>query len=224
MQPTIRTATMDEIKAILPKDLFHSLEVDPAGQNRLKMVVRTCELLNLAPILKIESKETSPEGLAAAKKIWDGQQLILKHLSNTLDAGKLENLRSDVERHRLNTFVTFHETVTGLIACSRQLAGGGDFKSASDCLALCYKFSSAIIQARGRLIDYLLGYGLQHKVLNAIQELAQSKSIPIQDCGQLLRALPPSPVADGALNYAMCSDFQNYTLPRLLNPTLLGGA
>jgi len=225
-QPTIRTASPSEIRALIPADLLTIEPTDLAAESRLAKI--NIRLQTYDP--KWFGRMTATyvpliDRMQLADQLWtDGR---LDEVLNVLNSGPIRLPspigKPQIEINQISQFTFDYFTrlrqFTGGTSTAAQLYRQfGDRKLGLHILLTLLKLADASWNLRGTALEYLVVSSVNSASMHAAEEFAFDPGTSAEDCEQILKAIPPAPVVDNYLVDCWRRQFQQEILPRLADP------
>lgn len=234
MTPKIKTASPQEVRSAVPKELMETDSVDPAAVRRGELV--SAELSALEPDLpdlyKLSEAAAKPSGepVSAASveaETWPAapaEQFVekagpkLTALERTLAGGPIahsdpKSLPPLLSKNMLRP----EEFERGISWCARVLARQGRDRDAATLLSTGLALADRVYGAStGDVMANILAVGDETTVLRAIDRVAQTDRITPDECRALLAEVTAAPADDEVLCKAIRGDFQSVALPTLI--------
>jgi len=227
LHPRIRTATYDEVIAVLPKELLEPQAPDNDAEIRLAAlfnVLQSFEIKELS-LLSAHPGRTSLEAMGAADKVWhDGR---FAKVMRILKSGPIQfpvvqsrgRRRGYIGPRDPNELYSKLKQMTkGLVDSASAYEASGDLGEAMFCLRSLILISDRIWHLNGGLVHYFVSASIEVSALRAVSDYARNPMSPIADCQELLRLLPASPEEDRRIAECLRIHFQQNILPKLPDP------
>ena len=223
LQPKIRTATPEEIHAILPKILQDPIPVDSAGRERyqkLMSFLKQTDFKSVEGQIDIKKKKAD-EAYAAMKRFWNSHPTLVEDFASVLNAGSLQVLPLDPNDYKASEAITTNSrSFIRVVEMSARLsADHGEYEASTKLHLLGISFVDKILKAGGPIINYIVAASNEGIVNAAIDRTALIPGLPTSDCQQLLAALTPAPEKDNAFALSVKEDFLRYGMTVLPDPT-----
>lgn len=222
LQPKIRTATPEQVRAVLPKVLQDPSAVDPAAQERFKKLIAILKQADFKDIdaLIDTKKKAAGEAYAAVNKFWATHPTLVSDVAAVLNSGSLQALPRDPNDFKASQLIsTNSRTFIKIVEISARLyADHEEYGKSTQLHLLGISFVDKILGAGGPIIDYLVAVSHQSVVNAAIDKTALIPGLPASDCKRLLAALTPAPEKDNILAQSIKDDFQGFAIRILPDP------
>jgi len=221
MQPKIRTATAAEVRAMLPPELLQEIPSNVAAVDRYKRLGALSKSFDPKVLNSIFDYKAAPATRsAAAYRFWQAKPHLLSDVASLLESGPLQ-----CPPVNPNGLTLFPELAT-LKSISKVLAAGahtyaehGDSSTTLRMLSLGIKLGDRLLDSNGPLIDYLVAVALEAIANKAVTDAVSTGAISPSDCKQLLSQITPSARRDDYLYKCIRTDFQEFLLTMLPDPS-----
>ncbi len=237
-KPEVRLATLNELKALVPKELLNVPPEDKAAKARYEKLIALAKKIkpedanrvtaNWSALWQISKggktnvKVTEAEQIALVKRLWKTNPHLLSDLEAVLASGPLA-VPSGLEMEDADSSRAQIDLTRMLAFSSESYVAASDFGMATRLVLLLYRLVDAMRSGSGSIFPYLATNIVMGISTSTTDLYAQSK-FPAKDCSVILRSLQPAPKEDQNLVAAIKGEFLEYTLPDLASnkPKLTG--
>ncbi len=219
LQPRIQTASMEEIRAILPQEILVTASPDPVGEKRYRRLATLCGRTTSKDWSDLFNSKLAPgvrEKLAI--NFWNSNPKLMLELDQVLKEGDLRYLDVPHEMNQPAMFSSIKSMTKTLALSSLAYAKEHKYAQSRQMISLALRLSDSLRNSNGTLITYLVAVATEAITSKAIFEMASLPGIPAEECKGLLDIIPATPIEDSALAPALRTDFQQYVLKVLPDP------
>jgi len=219
IQPKIRTASLAEIRAVLPPELAEELPpVDVAAVDRFNKIHALAKSLDATDTSRMVDPVLSKSARSAiTRRLWKSHPQLLPDLTSLLGAGPIQSPRTEhSDQFQINLDLV--ALIRLLSVSATDNAVRGDFQMGIQMLRLGVQLTDRIFASSDTTIAYLTAILLDGIASGAIEAVVTTTKFPASACRQILLDLPPSPLSDECLALSFKRDFQQIYLRRLPDP------
>ena len=222
LMPKIRTATPEQVRAVLPKEILVPDPQDPAAQTRYTRFATFMAKTDFKSAEGLIDTKKTPANIAyaATQKFWADHPKLIGDVLQILNSGPIQApvARQD-EFIGTNGFFSNVRTFVKIVELSGRLyADHGDFEQSTRMHLLGISLADKMMASGGPMINYLVAVANESIVNSAIDKTAMLPVFPADDCQKLLTALTPSLDRDTLLANSIKRDFTQFALNLLPDP------
>jgi len=214
-----RTASIDEVWAVVPPDLLKREPVDEAAQQRYVELVELIRQLG-----ESSSSERTSAGATTLhsknEEFWRAKSMIRARMVSLLKEGPIQcpsgGLEGDITWLPPNSLYWF---LSMALSSAKLFAANRNFDDCTLMLILTERLGERLMDDQGDLEQYAVASAVRLKTAQAINEAICIPGFPLSDCKLLLNGMTPAPPSDVALTNSLRKDFQTGQLLWLPDPT-----
>lgn len=226
MQPKIKTASMAEVRAVLPKELLETLPPDVAAEERYKKLIALVSSLDEEELGTFASTKTIKQPAATiyarARAFWVTHPSLCNDIMSILAAGPIQWKPAPNSTLFGNDWIPLSKCKTFVksVTTSARLYGDDkQFNASIKLYVMAITLSDRMIADGCPLINCFEGVAMEAVLVRSLDEALLGGGFSGGNCRQLLATMGPSPLADNYLAVSLRTDFQEYALKFIPDPT-----
>ncbi len=219
MQPRIHTATLAEIRSVIPAEVLAETPVDPVGVGRFRKLISLTKGFDYKSIIKLNDPKLTPTARAQiGHLLFLEREPQIKQVKSLINEGELQ---FPLPKNTPDEF----ESIGNIRNFVKVLAGEATYSTehqnvarAVEMLEFSLLIDQRLLDSHGPIINYLIVNALRSITTKSIVDCCSTQGFPVPAMRELLTKLPAQPKSDKQLSEAIRTDFQRYTLPTLTDP------
>jgi len=221
LRPKLSHATLREIESALPNGSWEKHVRDTDAIFRMMRLFALAKISRNSNVILLSKDEQSRGELnPIAHLVWQEQLAAFDQIDRLLKSGPLEyKSESDPEMDSLS-FQSIRNLAKILALIGTSSAIEGDFATCKRAISIDITMIDRFSQANGGFKEYINLAAIVSVTELAIQQIVRLPTCPASLCREWLARLPTTSISDPLLARSIQTEFQEYTVPRLSDPTL----
>jgi len=225
--PKDQTATLDQILAVVDKELLEEEPIDGPDTRHLADLIgliaayddpsphphgTSTSLTMGARVSPWFCPQTLPSNgkTTADFPVWSGHQV--HGFKDYLDQIRPKDCRYNVD---VQAMIIAKSGIRSLEETARSRMKSNDPKGACLCLILALRFADLMLNSGGEMLHYLTAQTAESIAVEAIEDFARDPGFSAVQCKEILAELSPAPDSDAYLASALKLEFQHFDLSSL---------